>query len=256
MSKVFEYEQYNKSKFLGGEDSDSETIEADKIIDTDNENVSNVIDTAKKIVIDKDIGTAVDTATNLSSNVVKKVIEKNKKPEELPPTSPSAVTLYTIPKGTILYHGTQTKETFNPDKIDLSPTTRVSFFTPNKRLASDYISGCANYPKDKGFIHKFETNIDIDNIYIFSQYDRNVEWALESIENKFCNNKEYGYLNGIGYFVNEHENQKFQTESESSSTEIFNSEFALCYPSKYLTYISSERCMSIRKLSEPYQFNA
>lgn len=245
MSETFKYDQYNKSKFLGGEDSESETVEADKIID------DKLIDTAKKIVVDKDIETAVDTATTLTN----KVSEKLKKSEDLPPISPSTVTLYTIQKGTILYHGTQTKETFNPDKIDLSPNTRVAFFTPNKRLASDYISGCADYPKSKGFIHKFETNIDIDNIYIFSQYDRNVEWALESIENKFCNNKEYGYLNGIGYFINEHENQKFQIDNESSNTEIFNSEFALCYPSKYLTYISSERCMSIRKLSDPYQFN-
>jgi hypothetical protein len=244
MSKTFEYDQYNKSKFLGGEDSESETVEADKIIDT-----------AKKIVIDKDIGTAVDTATTLADKVTDKVTEKLKKTDDLQPATPSTVTLYTIPKGTILYHGTQTKETFNPDKIDLSLTTRVSFFTPNKRLASDYILGCANYPKDKGFIHKFETNIDIDNVYIFSQYDRNVEWVLESIENKFCNNKEFGYLNGIGYFINEHENQKFQSDEETNNTKIFNSEFALCYPSKYLTYISSERCMSIRKLSEPYQFN-
>jgi hypothetical protein len=242
MEKQISYEKYSNLKFNGG--INSSNIPVEKIVE--------------KIPVEK-IVEKIPVEKIVEKIPVEKIVENKLDSQTintLPVVDSSTITLYTISKGTILYHGTQTKETFNPDKIDLSNTTRVAFFTPNKRFASDYIEGCANYPSKNGFIHKFEVNIDIDNIYIYSQYDRNVEWVLESIEKKFCNNKDYGYLNGIGYFINEIETKKFGSDEKSIGNELFNSEFALCYPTKYLTYISTEKCMSIRKLSEPYQFNA
>merc|ERR1711916_34332 len=64
---------------------------------------------------------------------------------------PSKTTLYVIPRGTILYHGSMVKESFNPYDIRLGDDRLVSYFSPNKRLAADYIVGCALYPTKSGF---------------------------------------------------------------------------------------------------------
>jgi hypothetical protein len=115
------------------------------------------------------------------------------------PMEPTHETLYTIPAGTILYHGTTIMETFDPARIILGNEELVAFFSQDIRLASDYVNGCVD--GDKGAIHKFKTLKDIDRIYIVSQYDksRGKNWDLKNIEDNFCkNSKRY---NGVGFFI-------------------------------------------------------
>ena len=88
-------------------------------------------------------------------------------PEKLNYMEPSKTTLYKIPKGTILYHGSLTKEAFNPYDIRLGDDRLVSYFSPNKSLAADYIVGCALYPTKSGFLHKFRVKKDIEKILLF-----------------------------------------------------------------------------------------
>ena len=68
---------------------------------------------------------------------------------------PSTTKLFSIPKGTFLYHGSLNKESFNPFDIRLGDDRLVSYFSQSKRLAADYIIGCALYPTKSGFLHKF-----------------------------------------------------------------------------------------------------
>ena len=55
-------------------------------------------------------------------------------PSKLNYMAPSRTTEYTIPEGTILYHGTMTKESFNPYDIRLGDDNLVAYFSPNKKL--------------------------------------------------------------------------------------------------------------------------
>lgn len=92
--------------------------------------------------------------------------------EKLNYMEPSKTTLYTIPRGTLLYHGSLTKESFNPFDIRLGEDKLVSFFSPNKRLAADYIVGCALYPTRSGYLHKFRVKKDIEKMMIISTFEK------------------------------------------------------------------------------------
>ena len=74
------------------------------------------------------------------------------------------------------------KESFNPDDIRLGNDNLVSYFSPNKRLAADYITGCALYPSKNGYIHKFRVKKDITKLMILSNYEKNKEWDLKFYE--------------------------------------------------------------------------
>jgi len=204
------------------------------------------------------------------------------------PMEPTHETLYTIPAGTILYHGTTIMETFDPARIILGNEELVAFFSQDIRLAADYVNGCVD--GEKGAIHKFKTLKDIDRIYIVSQYDRTKgkNWDLKNIENNFCkNSKRY---NGVGFFIlkkgqykslgltggftplPEQEEQQddkpilqesntvniddiTRSDPENPETTDFSAEFAICNPDNYiLEYIETQRCIGKRILSEPYSF--
>lgn len=156
---------------------------------------------------------------------------------------PSSIKKYTIKAGTILFHGS-TKATFDPKNIRLGEKRLTAYFSSNIKLASDYISGCAKYPLESGYIHKFIVNRDIDNILILSSFEINKDWNLDYFESYFCNSKipELGLINGVGFFYSNDKNG-------------FDSEFALCDPSRFLDYVSSQQCISRRKISMPYNFS-
>ena len=163
---------------------------------------------------------------------------------------PSKTTLYKIPKGTILYHGSLTKEAFNPYDIRLGDDRLVSYFSPNKSLAADYIVGCALYPTKSGFLHKFRVKKDIEKILIVSTHDKQAHWSLEFLEDSFCSRKFRIQLDGIGFF--------FPTGIEDETydnNQYFDSEFAICNPDEYLEYVSTQRCQSVRKLTNDYHFS-
>jgi hypothetical protein len=204
---------------------------------------------------------AVQDVPETGSEVVP-VAEEMGQEEEPTVPEPSYVPLYTIPAGTILYHGSKTKETFDPQKITLGDDTLAAFFTPNKRFAADYISGCVG--DETGFIHMFKARVPITNIYVISSHNKKDGWNISQLETKFCKGTEYGRLNGVGFFVKDDFGQKFvyqvgEQDDEKQGTQEGGviptaSEFAICDPSSFLDYISTQRCQSARNLSEPYNF--
>ena len=179
---------------------------------------------------------------------------------------PNSLKLFTIPEGTILYHGSIDKASFNPYQIVLGEDTLVSYFTASKKLSADYILGCAKYPSKTGYIHKFRVKKDITNILIISPYEKQKNWDEKFIENKFCFKKKDSdvsssltqplYLNGIGFFYAS-DSQKTLLDIDLSKTMNSNgttSEFALCNPNKWLDYISTQRCIGTRQLSDEHNF--
>lgn len=171
---------------------------------------------------------------------------------------PSKTTLYSIPRGTILYHGSLNRESFNPYDIRLGDDKLVSFFSPNKRLAADYIVGCALYPTKAGFLHKFRVKKDIEKILIISTYEKQQHWTLKFLEDSFCSRKFKIQLDGIGFFFPRRDEKDFssiQQGNDAPKRLSFDSEFAICNPNEYLEYISTQRCSSMRKLSKDYHFS-
>jgi hypothetical protein len=173
----------------------------------------------------------------------------------------SGTNTYTVKKGTILYHATVHKRGFNTNEIRLGKDRLISFFTPNFRLASDKIEGCS-IDKQKGFIHVFEVKTDIPDIFIKLPYDTDEDLNLDELKDKFCNGNEY--YKGVGFFYPKNEielfnnsvfNQRTQEMHENLDDDSYYSEFALCSPNDYLTYLYSQKCMSLRKLSQPYRFD-
>lgn len=160
---------------------------------------------------------------------------------ELQYMKPSEMTLYSIPQGTELYHGSKELESFDTTRINVGKDSLVAFFSPNKDFAMSYINSCAS--KD-GFIHKFTVNKQIDKIYIVSPHDKNLNWNEQIIENNFCKGGEFGKMNGVGFFV-----------KNDPSQNAYSSEFALCDPSQFLTYVGTFRCLGPRSLSDEYKFN-
>ena len=195
---------------------------------------------------------------------------------------PSKTTLYIIPAGTILYHGSLNKESFNPYDIRLGDDKLVSYFTSNKALAADYIVGCALYPTKTGYIHKFRVKKNINRVLIVSSFEKQPHWTLSFIEDSFCSRKFRIQLDGIGFFFPKmdkndpgsigpgmgYSNQYAMTDPSMSGQMYggsmgmnvntgmgFDAEFAICDPNEYLEYISTQRCTSMRKLNAEYHFS-
>lgn len=176
-------------------------------------------------------------------------------------TDSSRITLYRIKKGTILYHGSKNKETFNPSNIKLDDNTLACYFTTNKQFSADYISRCTFYPKEQGFIHKFIVKKDIDRVFIVSKYDKKSDWDIKKIESLFCNNNsEFGEkLDGVGFFYlsnnyNEFNDESIDNDNQDLSSGNYELELALCDPNNFLDYVSTQRCIAVRKISSSYQF--
>ena len=198
------------------------------------------------------------------NKIVNNSIEVNQVPYANPIQSQNQ--LYTIKAGTILYHGSVEKASFNPYRIVLGKDSLVSYFTTSKKLSADYILGCANYPSKSGYIHKFKVKKDIPNILIISPHEKEENWDEKYIETNFCfkkmdENKVSSltgilHLSGIGFFYpSESQKSLFDdnsTNSVPSSGTL--SEFALCEPSKWLEYISTQRCVAVRQLSKERNF--
>jgi hypothetical protein len=166
---------------------------------------------------------------------------------------------YTIPKGTVLFHSVDNKRGFNTKDIQLGNGSSIIFFTPNFRLASDKIQGCS-IDKQKSYIHAFEVIQDIPNIYIKLPYDTSEDVSIESLKEEFCGGS--GIYNGVGFFYPKNEIELFnktilssEAIIQSTTKEDFHSEFGLCNPTPYLKYLYTQRCQSLRKLSQPYRFD-
>lgn len=172
--------------------------------------------------------------------------------------NPTTLATFTIPAGTILYHGTSTKETFDPNNFQLDDTNLVAYFTPDIRLAADYIGGCAKYPTSSGYIHKFRAKNNIERIFILSRFDATKTAVPSYVQKHFCSGNDSRALNGIGFFYPKRVEQKFTEDPNVGSVNqnelLYMSEFALCNPTFHLEYLSTQRCQAKRSLSDNYNF--
>lgn len=167
------------------------------------------------------------------------------------------VNTYTIKEGTILYHATTNKKGFNTNFLELGKDKLISFFTPNFRLASDKIEGCS-VDKQNGYIHVFMVKKDIPNIYIKLPYDIADDINSGILANEFCS-QNHNYF-GIGFFYPKNNIEVFSNQIPNQipnqiNEENYYSEFGLCNPRPYLEYLYSQRCQSLRKLSDPFRFD-
>ena len=65
-------------------------------------------------------------------------------------------------------------------------------------------------------------------------------------------------MDGIGFFFPRRDEKDFveiQKGDDSIKRLAFDSEFAICNPNDFLEYVSSQRCVSLRKLSKDYHFS-
>jgi hypothetical protein len=175
-----------------------------------------------------------------------------------PPFTTDKVETYTIKEGTILYHATSNKKGFNTNYINLGQDKLINFFTPNFRLASDKIEGCS-VDKQNGYIHVFKVIKDIPNIYVKLPFDIADDINSGLLANEFCSSNQTYY--GIGFFYPKNNIEMFSNnpyqygQQLNLNDEDMYSEFGLCNPKPYLQYLYTQKCQSLRKLSEPYRFN-
>jgi hypothetical protein len=170
--------------------------------------------------------------------------------EEVSTMPSSDIKTYTIMKGTVLYYGSMTTSTFDPNNIQLSDNHSVAFFSPDLRFSLDYINSCIDYPNKSGYIHMFKVKKDIDKIVILSNYEIGKNWNLEYIEKEYCSGKKdkYGILiNGVVLF-----NRRFDDKTEKIS---YVPEFAICRPNDYLEYETTRSCVARRDLGQSYNFD-
>ncbi len=182
----------------------------------------------------------------------KNIINKNvqevfiQKPEQYDNT-------YTITKGTILFHASS-KKTFNPNNIKLNEKTLSALFTPNFKLSSEQIKSCG-IENQNSYIHAFETVEDIKYMYVHLPYEFT---SIEELQNKFCNGNDSMY-NGVAFFYPKNEIDEFNNfmngEQLYTNENKYYSEFLICNPNNYLKYLYTQRCMSLRHLSEQYRFD-
>jgi len=178
---------------------------------------------------------------------------------------PSHMTMFTIPAGTILYHGTTTKSQFDTTNFRIGDETKVAYFSPQKRFAADNIKGCSKSPVEHGWIHKFRVNKDIDRIKIVSAFALDSKSTDKQMLAQYCNRYSANQTNGFGFFfpanylkrfsVDGDDEQPQSIQSASQQQLLYESEFAICAPNLFMEYVSTERCMTKRKISKPYRFD-
>ena len=128
-----------------------------------------------------------------------------------------------------------------------NPAAIAFYFSPDAKISSNRFMACAMTPESGGYLHKFVTIRDIDNILIVSNFELNNESSRENLESRFCNMGFNGRrLGGIGTF--------FPTGDVGIGGAISaTSEFLLC-STQNLKYIGTRRCEARNQLSQEYDF--
>jgi len=175
--------------------------------------------------------------------------------ENLEYQEPSSLELYTIPEGTILYHGSTSIQSFNPHDIKLGNDILIQYFSPNKLFASNLINGCAEYPMTAGgYIHTFKVKKPITKILVMSLFEKKSADKLDSLNIKYCIRKNNVNLDGVGWFYSRSNIDAFNKDNVQVDENVYEVEFALCDPNEFLEYIKTEQCIGQRQLSPPYNF--
>jgi hypothetical protein len=111
-----------------------------------------------------------------------------------------------------------------------------------------------NNNKKNGYIHVFKVKKDIPNIFVMYSKDINSNFDFDKLKNEFClDNHNY---NGLGFFYPKDNIEIFSDTQQidlSNQTNYY-SEFGLCDPGSNLEYLYSQKCVTLKKLSEPFRF--
>jgi hypothetical protein len=205
-------------------------------------------------IIDREIDKAFDKVLESTPAIEEITVIQNYE-SNVGKSDVSHMTLHTVVKGTILYHGTSLK-TFNVKNIKLTDKKKQNpiIFSPQIRFAADYISACAN--PNGGYIHKFVTKNDM-KIMILDPYSLPDEWSLDYVNTQYCRSDDYyGKINGVGLYFPKENQLKFSDQLKVTNNDDQDFEIILCNPSADLTYINTSSCISLRNLGEPYNFVA
>lgn len=157
--------------------------------------------------------------------------------------TPTHLTHITLQAGINIYHGSLTKNSFDPNDIKLSDGTLLAMFSNNPKLAADNFMNCAMYPNHNGYLHQFKTKKDIPYIELVSAASMNKPASLTYLDRSFCQRAENPKLNGFAYAI--------RHISDVGNQLTYDYIIGLCNPNEYLEYVSTSSCVNPYRLSEP-----
>ena len=152
----------------------------------------------------------------------------------------SKLNLITIKSGIYLYHGSQTKNSFDPTDVKLSEDSLLAIFSNSKNISSDVFMNCSQYPSTNGYLHKFIISRDIPNIQVISPYNITPTTTNKMLESMYCNRQENPRLNGFAYPIR---------ISEGLHKNKFDYVIGLCRPNDYVKYVSTMICVNPYRIS-------
>lgn len=180
-------------------------------------------------------------STEIKSTEIKSSEPKNQGDVAFLNGDASKLRLITLPAEINLYHGSQTKNSFDPNDIKLSDGTMLALFSNNPKLSSDVFMNCANFPVTNGYLHQFKTKKEIPYVQVVSSSVMNRNTDLRSLDTQFCQKADNPRLNGFAYSI----------KNTSLSGEAYDYIIGLCNPNEFLSYVSSTICVNPYRLSDP-----
>lgn len=150
--------------------------------------------------------------------------------------------LITLPEGINIYHGSQTKTTFDPNDIKLSDGTLFALFSNNPKLSADHFMNCAEFPVTNGYLHQFSTIKEIPNIKVITSY--NFDKDMKILDKIYCQKPENPKLNGFCYPV-------INNEILHNNKPSYDYIIGLCNPNEYIKYVSTSICLNPYRLTNP-----
>lgn len=152
----------------------------------------------------------------------------------------SKIRLVTLPANINIYHGSITKNSFDPNDIKLSDGTLLALFSNNAKLAADNFMNCANYPTTNGYLHKFVIKKDIPYVQIVSPTTFDKDSNLKTLDTQYCQRVDNPRLNGFAYPIR---------NTSVPNHEAYDYIIGLCNPNEYLKYVNSHICVNPYRLS-------
>ena len=154
----------------------------------------------------------------------------------------SKLQLITIPAGINIYHGSQTKNSFDPNDIKLSDGTLLALFSNNPKISADNFMNCANYPINNGYLHQFKIKKDIPYIQMVSPTIIEKNSNLKTLDNQYCQKPDNPRLNGFAYPI---KNNVIKHDRH----QVYDYIIGLCNPNEYLSYVATTICVNPYRLS-------
>ena len=169
---------------------------------------------------------------------------------ELRPEFAEPDTDYTLQPGITLYHGSNTVQTFNPQRIKLGDGNKLTgaIFSARRSYAENRTSNCANYPPKSGYVHRFITTEPIWPLRVVSSLEFTNTKATH-LEGMYCNTGINGnrYRGIISFFP-------AKDGAADGTGARYESEIFLC-SAVGLEYQGTTRCASHFQWSQEYKFD-